>query len=198
MTKDGSCMVDDAEIVTLLRAGSEEGVHQLLRTHGRRIKWLLKEKYGEVLADLDVAAVLNETVLKVFTLIGRFDSARGRLDRWVWQIATNIARDMLRSEMKHAHDSLQYDPAEQESPAESPEEEASLSGQVLQDLPEAIRDLPDLQRKIIKADLASGGLAGASWLATRLATTEGSIYVSRSKARDSLRKAMMRQGHFQD
>ena len=46
------------------------------------------------------------------------------------------------------------------------------------------------QKAIIKADLAAGGTADAGSLAEMLSTTKDSIYVSRHKALENIRKEM--------
>lgn len=198
MPRDEASVVDDAEIVAMLRAGGEEGLRQILRVYGPRVKWLLKDRFGDLLADLDAAAVLNEALLKVYTSIGMFDPSKGTLGTWFWRIAMNTARDLLRGQRRHRHEPLTEDPYEPGEPGESLAEEETMPAPVLRDLQEAIESLPDLQRSIIRADLACGGVAGAAWLARRYGTTESSIYVSRNKARENLRKAMRQRGHFQD
>ena len=56
-------------------------------------------------------------------------------------------------------------------------------------LREAIEVLPSLQKAIVQADLAAGtGVADAGRLAAIHGTTKESIYVSRFKAREALRR----------
>jgi len=63
----------------------------------------------------------------------------------------------------------------------------------LEDLHRAIKTLPPLQKAIIEADLAAGsGLADAGRLAEIHGTSMNSIYVSRSKARENLKKQVER------
>ena len=59
-----------------------------------------------------------------------------------------------------------------------------------------IRELPALQRKIIRADLLTGDVADAGELARLFDTTRNSIYVSRFAARKNLKAAMQRHGFF--
>ena len=58
----------------------------------------------------------------------------------------------------------------------------------LEGLCRAIEALPPLQKAIIKADLAAGGLADAGRLAEIHGTSKNTIYVSRSKARETLKR----------
>ncbi len=55
---------------------------------------------------------------------------------------------------------------------------------------------PGLQRQIILADLQSNNVAEAGELARMFKTSKNSIYVSRSNARKSLKRAMQSLGFF--
>lgn len=193
MPRDGVADVQDSEIITLLRRQAEEGVQHLLQVHGPRVKWLLKDRFGDMLAEPDLAAVLNEATFKVFQTIQAFDSSRGTLRGWFWRIAANTARDLLRGELRHAHQDLKHDPGEDAREPACLEDEPRASRRAITDLQEAIKSLPHLQRKVIEADLASGDIASAAWLARRYSTTEASVYKARSRARDNLRKALLGQ-----
>lgn len=191
--------VHDTEVVARLRTGSEEGVRQLLRDYGPKVLWLLKNRFGYILPDPDLEAVLNEATFKVFKSIRMFDASKGSLGAWYWRIAANTARDLLRNQSQQEHQRLSSDPCWHDRlPASLDEDSPSALARTLKDLHEAIDKLPDLQRKVIKADLDSGNIADAAWLAKRYSTTEASIYMSRSKGRQNLRMAMIHRGHFQD
>jgi RNA polymerase sigma factor (sigma-70 family) len=181
--------VQDSEIVAMLAERTEDGIRQLLRAHGPRVKWLLRDRFGHVLVEPDLAAVLNEATFKAFRAIGTFDVSKGTLRGWFWQIAANAARNMLRGELRHAHQELRYDPYEDGRCPACLEDEPPPS-QALADLREAISALPELQRKVIEADLASGDIASAAWLAGKFSTSEASIYKARSRARENMRKIL--------
>jgi RNA polymerase sigma factor (sigma-70 family) len=191
--------VNDSEVLGKLRGRSEDGVRQLLRDYGPKVMWLLKNRFGYILPDPDLEAVLNEATFKVFRSIRMFDASKGSLGGWYWRIAANTARDLLRDQMGRPHVSLTSDPSWQDRvPACLEDEEASRLTRTLKDLHAVIERLPDLQRKVIQADLDSGDVADAKWLASKFSTTEASIYMSRSKARQNLRLAMIDRGYFQD
>jgi RNA polymerase sigma factor (sigma-70 family) len=190
MPKHEVADVQDSEIVAMLAEHTEDGIRQLLQAHGPRVTWLLRDRFGHVLAEPDLAAVLNEATFKAFRAIGTFDGSKGTLRGWFWQIAANAARNMLRGELRHAHQELRYDPYEVgRRPACLEDEPPAI--QALANLREAISSLPELQRKVIEADLASGDIASAAWLARSYSTTEASIYKARSRARENLRKALL-------
>jgi RNA polymerase sigma factor (sigma-70 family) len=199
MPRDEATEIRDSQIVAMLCAASEEGARLLLQVHGPRVKWLLKDRFGDVLAEPDLAAALNEAAFKAFRAIRTFDESKGTLGAWFWQIAANTARNILRGEIRHAHGDLAYDPYGPSRPPTSlADEDDPAADEMLQGLRDAIEALPDLQRKIIQADLASGDVASAAWLAERYGTTPASIYVSRGKAHENLRKTLLKRGHSQD
>jgi hypothetical protein len=53
-----------------------------------------------------------------------------------------------------------------------------------------------MQRAVLQADLEAGEVVPAQELALRLKTTANSIYVTRLKGREALRKALARVGHI--
>lgn len=199
MPRDEAIEVGDSQIVALLCTASEQGAQLLLRIHGPRVKWLLHDRFGDILAEPDLAAALNEAAFKAFRAIRTFDASRGTLGAWFWQIAANAARNVLRGETRHTHQRLAHDPPGPARTAASLEDEDDLArNETLDGLRQAIAALPDLQRKIIQADLASGDVASAAWLAERYGTTQASIYVSRGKAHENLRKALLQRGYSAD
>jgi RNA polymerase sigma factor (sigma-70 family) len=199
MPRDEAIEVGDSQIVALLCAASEQGARLLLQVHGPRVKWLLHDRFGDILAEPDLAAALSEAAFKAFRAIRMFDASKGTLGAWFWQIAANAARNVLRGEIRHAHQNLAHDPPGPARTAASLDDGDGPTGnETLDSLREAIEALPDLQRKIIQADLASRDVASAAWLAERYGTTPASIYVSRGKAHENLRKALVQRGHSQD
>ncbi len=189
--------VNDSAIVAQLRAGGDEGVRQLLRDHGPKVMWLLKSRFGYLLPEADIEALLNDATFKVFRSIRLFDPSKGSLVGWYWRIAANTARKLLHHQMRRGRLDLKADSYWQDrAPASLAEENPALA-RTLKDLHEAIEQLPDLQRKIIGADLDSGDIADANCLARKYSTTVESIYVSRNKARQNLRLIMIERGYFQ-
>lgn len=199
MSEDSRIAIGDDDIAALLVSDPEQGVRRLLAAYAGKVRWLLKNRFGYVLNDADLAAVLNEATFRVFRSIRTFDLGRGSLGTWFWSIARNTACDMIRGEARHAHLELNCEVCGQTRGCDGRQEETdSATVRMLSDLEQAIDVLPQLQRRIIQADLAAGEVADAGFLANRFATTRASIYTSRSKARTTLREAMIRKGHYRE
>jgi RNA polymerase sigma factor (sigma-70 family) len=199
MTQDQTAKADDGQIAGMLADKSELGLRLLLDVHGPRVLWLLRERFDQVLAEPDLLAVLNDAAWKAFEAGAQYDPARGTLGGWFWLIAANAARDAIRSEVRHAHAPMDYDPPDEVRPPASLDEPDDPSRQrLLKDLDEAVEALPDMQRRILRADLAAGDTTSAAILAESFGTSEASIYVSRNKARAAVRDELRRRGHFLD
>jgi RNA polymerase sigma factor (sigma-70 family) len=191
----------DVEIALQMMDGDEDGLRELLRRFGPRVRGFLKSTYGDVLAEPELAEALNVAAYNVWRFARRYDETKGTLASWFVRIAQNAARNLLRGELRHTHKELEYDPGYDPASNNEGESEPSTEAdpeaqQRVQDLEEGIEQLPPLQRAITKADLAAGAPADAGRLATIHGTSKNSIYVSRAKARESLRKHMIRRGHF--
>ncbi len=199
MTIDEIGKADDWRIAGMLADKSEPGLRLLLEVHGPRVLWLLRDRFGGVLAEPDLLGVLNDAAWKAFEAGAQYDPAKGTLGGWFWLIAANAARDAIRSEVRHSHAPMDYDPPDEVRPPASLDEPDDPSRQrLMKDLDEAVEGLPDLQRRILQADLVAGDTASAAILAERFGTSEASIYVSRNKARAALRDELRRRGHFLD
>jgi len=196
---DSGIAIGDDEIAALLVSNPEQGVRRLLTAYAGRVRWLLKNRFGDVLNDADLAAVLNEATFRVFRSIRTFDLGKGGLGTWFWSIARNTARDVIRGEVRHAHLELNCELCSQTRGCDGRQQAVDPgNAHMVRDLEQAIDALPELQRRIIQADLAAGDVADAGFLARRFGTTKASIYTSRSKARTTLREAMIRKGHYRE
>ncbi len=126
---------------------------------------------------------------------GTYRKDRGSLGAWLFTMAQSAAIDVFRRERQHRqkHPLLkqEFDVAED---CDDPEPEEPLTKedrQELKDLNYIIEHkLKGHQQTIIKADLAAGGTADAGSLAEMLGTTKDSIYVSRHKAHETIRREM--------
>jgi len=118
---------------------------------------------------------------------------------WCIRIAQRSAQSILRREFKYRLKNLEYD-ATFDPAGDSSDEEAPVSCDHRDDsrfdaLHNAIEKLPPLQKAIIKADLASDGLADAGRLAEIHGTSKNTIYVSRFKARETIKRQVGQLSH---
>lgn len=192
MADDGS-PVTDIDIVLMMMDRDEEGLRLFLEKYGGRLKGFLVKYYAGVLQPGELEEALSTATFNIWRFAERYDESKGSLASWSIRIAQRAAQSIIRREFGYREKNLEYDPSY--DPAGDPpgEEEAKASDhsddQRLKVLYEAIETLPPLQKAIIQADLAAGGgLADAGRLAAIHGTTENVIYVSRSKAKEALRK----------
>lgn len=196
--------VSDSDIALMLMERSEEALRLLLLRYAVRIKAYLRKYYGDVLAKPELKEAFDETVARVWRFADRYDESKGTLVSWFIRIAQRAAETILRREKRHRHQELaedmEYDPAGRIPNEEECQPPDRKKDQVLKDFDIEIENLPDLQKAIIKADLAAGegGVADGGRLAELRGTTRNSILVSRHKAKENLHKAMLKRGYFAD
>jgi RNA polymerase sigma factor (sigma-70 family) len=190
----------DAEIAILMMERDEEGLRLLFRKHGPKVKGWLKQRYRHVLAELETDEALNVAAYKCWKSADSYDERRGSLGGWFLRIAQNAAIDILRQETRQRLKSIEYDPGDDSAGSESGEPDTPDGGPkdspLREDFRAVVEELPALQKAIIKADLAANGVASAGRLAEIHGTSLNSIYVSRNKARDAIKRKMMARGYF--
>lgn len=199
MAADPSEEAEDLEIAVQMMDRSEEGLRRLLVKYGPKVKGSLKKRFRDVLAEPELDEALNVAALNAWQHADQYDLGKGTLGSWFLRIARNAALDILRGESRHWRRRLEYDPAsepEVHEVLEDPPQPDSQDEKVIADLHEIVDGLPGLQRAITKADLAVGGTADSQRLAGLHGTSVGSIYVSRIKARETIRRTLISRGHF--
>jgi RNA polymerase sigma factor (sigma-70 family) len=185
---------DDAEIVRSLRERDAAGLRLLLTVHGSITRTCVKKTFGDALSDLEIDDVMNKAAFNAWRAADSFDPAKGSLRAWFLVIARNAGRGVLRSKQQRRFETRGDDidgvaaTATDEIPSVPP------SG-FLAAVRACIEALPRMQRQVIKADLRSGDVANADELAKTLRTTKNSIYVSRSMARQTLKRRLLEQGY---
>lgn len=194
---DDKSMVSDSDVVLMMADGDQEGLRLFLERFGGRLKGFLVKRYGDVLRDGELREALNVTVFNVWRFADRYDEGKGSLASWCIRIAQRAAQSILRRETRYRSKNLEYDgaydPADDLAGAEAEQIEERNQNPRIEALDQAIEALPPLQKAIIRADLAAGGgLADAGRLAEVHGTSKNSIYVSRGKARKSLKKQIER------
>ena len=183
----------DAVTVTLLNAGNQQGLRQLLEDHGGVVRVRLMRQFHKMLDDSEIDEVMGLAAIRVWRTQSRFDATLGTLRAWFFVIARNCVLTML---SKRRNSPLElcgnldgFGVGETTVPS-------ARRHQLLADTHACLEELPPLQRAVLKADLEAGEVVPAQELALRLKTTTTSIYVTRLKGREALRKALARIGHF--
>lgn len=188
---------EDEDIVLLLLDRCPEGIKRLLAVHGPRVKGALQgsihKKTGIVLEEYEIEEdVLLRGAFRAFESIQTFDERKGQLVGWFFRVCYNAAIDMLR---ERKGDSVPEEIAIQLTRTLSTEEPSPQQKKRLKVLEELIDALPELERKIVRADLAVGGRVCAVELAARFGSTKGSILASRSKALRRIREGFEKRGY---
>jgi RNA polymerase sigma-70 factor (ECF subfamily) len=88
--------LSDEQLVELFRSGSENAFAQLVRRYERELYNFLMKFLGQSASAEDV---FQETFLQVHLSAGTFESGR-RFRPWLYTIAANKARDLLRSQAR--------------------------------------------------------------------------------------------------
>jgi len=150
-----------------------------------------------VLDTADIDDALSQAAARVWRAGPRFDPAKGTLRAWYYVIARNCALRIVQAKANrplHLVEDL-----DAVVPAPLPQAAESVANpkrqRFAQDLHRCIAQLPRLQRLVISADLAAGGVADTEHLVRDLDTTANAVYVSRARARKTLREALTRLGH---
>lgn len=190
---------DDAEIVRLIQSGKSSGLRLLLEVHGPRIRGCLRKTLG-LSSESDMDDVMNKAAYRAWRGVTTYAPAKGSLRAWFYVIARNAALETLRQQQRRPMET-QGDAIERvaelpaPSQAEGPGDGEAPASAFLETLHRCIAALPPKQRHIIQADLQNGDIADAGELATSLETTKNSIYVLRSVARKTLRRALTENGY---
>ena len=89
-------MREDAAAVALARDGDSEAFRSLVERHSRLVFRVAYRMTGN---EADAEDVVQETFLKAYRQLGRFES-RANFGTWVYRIATNCAIDYMRAKPK--------------------------------------------------------------------------------------------------
>lgn len=191
MADEGS-KVTDSDIVLMMATGDQGGLRLLLERYGGRIKAFLVKFYRSNLQEGELDEAFNVAIFNVWRFADRYDESKGSLPSWCIRIAQRAAQSIIRRESSYRSKNFEYDLTY--DPAGDPHDEDAVARADRSDDPriaalhKAIEALPSLQKAIIQADLAADGLADAGRLAEIHGTSKNSIYVSRSKARETLKR----------
>lgn len=189
MTDEG----DDEDLAIRIMDGDKEALREVLRRHLEPVREVLEGKYGTTVQQCDIDEAVNRAILRLWQKAGNFDKRMGDLGAWLYIMAESALIDVYRREKKHRrrHPVL---PDEYDTPEDCENESHELTKdekKELKDMENIIENkLPKLQKAVIKADLLVGDTADGASLAEIHGTSKNSIYVSRNKAHEAIRREM--------
>ncbi|MEK6260893.1 MAG: sigma-70 family RNA polymerase sigma factor [Planctomycetota bacterium] len=184
-----------------LRAGDEDVLEVILRTHGPPILTLLGQRFVGPLTATDFEDVLAAALFRIWQHRARFDSTRSSLRVWFFRIAENIARDVLRHGWHKARQlEMSTEPMRLAEVVDRrrPNGESGVGvddghSPTLRVPPAQLRELlallPENQRRIVLADAESrDGVVASHDLAKELGIPQSTVRVYRRRALERLRR----------
>lgn len=181
-----------------LRAGDEDVLAVILRTHGPPILALLRQRFIGPLTANDFEDVLAAALFRMWQHRAKFDPSQASLRVWFFRIAENIARDILKHGWHKARQlELSTEPLQlAEVVDRCRPNSASDVDEALPTLrvpPELLRELlallPENQRRIVLADADSrDGVVASHDLASELGIPASTVRVYRRRALERLRR----------
>ena len=182
-----SGLPSDADIVSALKRGDEDGLRALLSKHGGRVRRGLSTLLPGR-PDL-VEDAMSRATQQIWQKPSGLDEEKD-LAGYLFVIAKNVARKSLRSEAMEREVLLDY----VKTPGASSPSEAQQK--LLVDLRACIERLGPLQQHIVREDLSEGKSSPAGPIAALFGTSKNTVYVSRRRAYDRLRELLGECGHF--
>jgi len=176
-------VMDESEVllssIRAARSGDSHAFEQIMLATERRVASLAWHILGDA---EEVKEALQETFLRVFRHLGRYDERRDFFG-WLYRIAVNVCRD-LDSRRRRRHFFL---PIEHAAEAHVPEEDFVKKDDVAR-LMRAIDNLPQKERfAIILRDIEE---LPTEEVAAILGSSPSTVRVQISNARAKIRKAM--------
>ncbi len=194
-----------------LRAGDEDVLEVILRTHGPPILTLLSQRFIGPLTATDFEDILAAALFRIWQHRARFDPTLASLRVWFFRIAENMARDVLKHGWHKARQlELSTEPTRlaeviDRRPPEGESDTGSEDGDspTLRVPPEQLRELlallPENQRRIVLADADSrDGVVASHDLAHELGIPPSTVRVYRRRALERLRREIEQRGLFEE
>lgn len=189
---DGEATMTDADIALMMAMGDEEGLRLFLHRYGGRMKAYLTKYYAHILQEQERDEAFNWAIHNIWRFADRYHEGKGQLASWCFRITQRAAQSVIRRESNFCSKNREYeedfDPADPSSETNGVNQLFGTDDPRWEHVLKAIETLPALQKAIVQADLAADGTADARRLAEIHGSSIGSIYVSRNKAHQNLKK----------
>ena len=208
--------VTDLELHQQLTSGDESVLGVILRLHGPTVLALLKQRFGGLLVEHDFEDVLAMSLFRVWQHRENYDPNKASLRVWLFRIAANLCRDVLKFGWQKArqlevpdagqlsnavaddagHDGLGDEPLATDRHADG---SSANDRQLVKELRQILNGLPEAQRRILLADAASpDGKVSSQDLSHELGIPASTVRVYRQRAIQHLRNEMDRRGLRRD
>lgn len=179
----------DAELVERARGGVSDAFRVLVERHSRSV---FRLAYRMVLNEFDADDVVQETFLRAYRSLGRFDG-RSEFGTWIYRIAVNCSLDLQRAKGKRA----EFSPHHEEddglettlAAADPTPERMALSGQVRHIVDETLAELSPMERTAFLLRHVEGMAVPqiSAVLGRNNGATKHSIFRAVRKLREALR-----------
>lgn len=195
----------NVQIGMRLLENDESVLKDILKEFGPKISGFLCRKYENIFNIHDIEDVLAIAIFHLWQARKTYDERKGSVKTWFSRIADNAAKDVLKfgwqqAKMREVYlESGDYDKlffSEHHSTADKSDNKNSQENKKLEELRKIIEALPEVQRRIVKADAcARDGKASAEFLANELDIPIGTVRVYRKRAIDKIKEEFGRRGY---
>ena len=179
----------DADLVERARGGVSDAFRVLVERHGRSV---FRLAYRMTLNEFDADDVVQETFLRAYRSLGRFDG-RAVFGTWIYRIAVNCSLDLQRAKGKRAEvgaNDGEGDGLAATLAATGPTpDRVALSGQVRRIVDEALAELSPMERAAFLMRHVEGLPVPqiSAVLGRNAGATKHSIFRAVKKLREALR-----------
>ena len=135
-------------IVNLFRRGDASAMEMLYSEYANYLTAICARYISD---DDDVRDVLQESFIKIFTTIGKFDyRGVGSLKAWIGRIVVNESLQWLRQRSRSPIDRMEADPPD------LPDDDPEADGLTANELANLVRQLPDGYRTVLNLYVVEG------------------------------------------
>jgi len=179
----------DADLVERARGGVSDAFRVLVERHSRSV---FRLAYRMTLNEFDADDVVQETFLRAYRSLGRFDG-RSEFGTWIYRIAVNCSLDLQRAKGKRAEigtSDEEGDGLTATLAAHDPTpDRVALSGQVRQIVDETLAELSPMERTAFLLRHVEGMAVPqiSAVLGRNNGATKHSIFRAVRKLREALR-----------
>ncbi len=198
---------ENRRLAARLLGDDESVLAEILRLYGPFLFKALGIRFVHTLGVLrreDIEDVLSIALRRVWDARKSYDIKRMPLRGWFYIIAERAARDILktrwhkawRQERNVGQDWLEVTIAagQPDPPAPGASRRKATGAEI--DLRAIVNELPDMQRRIVMTDVATGeGVASGNLLADELSIPAATVRVYRKRAMDKIRFEMTKRGY---